>query len=195
MWCSALPASASRSRFRREAATSRAGIASVGRARGCGWYLSEAELVENLLEISRSSVAALDGLWSPTGGGDSIALNDTTEDEAGPRGANAARDRRGPRGDRVAGLAAAHEGDPASEGAPAPLRQHARGRPVRPSRSTDGSCARGRTRRSSSRSALRPRRPSGSGCHPTRGRWRRRTRARRPCRSADRRFRRPGSES
>jgi len=60
-------------------------------------YLSEAELVENLLEISRSSVPALDGLWSPTGGGDSIALNDTTEDEAGPRGVNAARDRRGPR--------------------------------------------------------------------------------------------------
>jgi hypothetical protein len=131
MWCSALPASASRSRFRREAATSRAGIAPVGRARGCGWYLSEAELVENLLEISRSSVAALDGLWSPTGGGDSIALNDTTEDEAGPRGANAARDWRGPRGDRVARLAAAHEGDPAPEGAPAPLRQHARGRPRR----------------------------------------------------------------
>src|SRR5207248_1565515 len=34
------------------------------------------------------------------------------------RGADAARDRRGARRDRVARLAAAHEGDPAPEGAP-----------------------------------------------------------------------------
>jgi RNA polymerase sigma factor FliA len=46
--------------------------------------VSEGELDDSLLEISRSSVAALDELWSPSGGGDSIALIDTIEDEAGP---------------------------------------------------------------------------------------------------------------
>jgi hypothetical protein len=46
--------------------------------------VSEAELDDSLLEISRSSVAALDELWSPAGGGDSIALIDTIEDESGP---------------------------------------------------------------------------------------------------------------
>jgi RNA polymerase sigma factor FliA len=46
--------------------------------------VSEEELDDSLLEISRSSVAALDELWSPSGGGDSIALIDTIEDEAGP---------------------------------------------------------------------------------------------------------------
>ena len=91
--------------------------------------------------------------WSPSGGGDQIALIDTIEDESGPdpefsleqtevkealaeaiselpgarearrhalllRGADAARDRRGARRHRVARLAAAHEGDPAPEGAP-----------------------------------------------------------------------------
>ncbi len=42
------------------------------------------ELEESLHEISRSSVAALDELWSPAGGGDQIALIDTIEDESGP---------------------------------------------------------------------------------------------------------------
>jgi RNA polymerase sigma factor for flagellar operon FliA len=46
--------------------------------------VSEEELDDSLLEISRSSVAALDELWSPGAGGDSIALIDTIEDEAGP---------------------------------------------------------------------------------------------------------------
>jgi RNA polymerase sigma factor FliA len=46
--------------------------------------VSDGELDDSLLEISRSSVAALDELWSPSGGGDSIALIDTIEDEAGP---------------------------------------------------------------------------------------------------------------
>jgi RNA polymerase sigma factor for flagellar operon FliA len=42
------------------------------------------ELEESLHEISRSSIAALEELWSPTGGGDQIALIDTIEDETGP---------------------------------------------------------------------------------------------------------------
>ena len=46
--------------------------------------VSPDELEESLREISRTSVAALDELWSPTGGGDQIALIDTIEDETGP---------------------------------------------------------------------------------------------------------------
>ena len=46
--------------------------------------VSPDELEESLREISRTSVAALDELWSPTGGGDQIALIDTIEDESGP---------------------------------------------------------------------------------------------------------------
>jgi RNA polymerase sigma factor for flagellar operon FliA len=47
--------------------------------------VSEEELDEALLEISRSSIAALDELWaSPTGSGDAIALVDTLEDETAP---------------------------------------------------------------------------------------------------------------
>ncbi len=43
--------------------------------------VSEDELDEALLEISRSSIAALDELWSnPTGSGDTVALVDTLED-------------------------------------------------------------------------------------------------------------------
>ena len=42
------------------------------------------ELEDSLHEISRSSIAALDELWSPSGGGDQIALIDTIEDEFGP---------------------------------------------------------------------------------------------------------------
>ena len=43
--------------------------------------VTEEELEDSLLEISRSSVAALDELWSPSGGGDQIALIDTIEDD------------------------------------------------------------------------------------------------------------------
>jgi len=46
--------------------------------------LTGEELEESLHEISRSSVAALDELWSPSGTGDQIALIDTIEDESGP---------------------------------------------------------------------------------------------------------------
>ncbi|MCC6223367.1 MAG: RNA polymerase sigma factor WhiG [Thermoleophilia bacterium] len=43
--------------------------------------VSEEELDESLLEISRSSIGALDELWaSPTGSGDAVALVDTIED-------------------------------------------------------------------------------------------------------------------
>ena len=42
------------------------------------------ELEAGLHEISRSTVAALDELWSPSGGGDQIALIDTIEDTQGP---------------------------------------------------------------------------------------------------------------
>jgi RNA polymerase sigma factor for flagellar operon FliA len=42
------------------------------------------ELEDRLSEISRSSMAALDELWSPSGGGDQIALIDTIEDEGAP---------------------------------------------------------------------------------------------------------------
>src|SRR5680860_410973 len=41
------------------------------------------ELEGSLREISRTSVAALDELWSPSGGGDQIALIDTIEDQSG----------------------------------------------------------------------------------------------------------------
>ena len=43
--------------------------------------MSEAELDDALLEISRSSIAALDELWSsPTGSGDAVSLVDSLED-------------------------------------------------------------------------------------------------------------------
>ena len=42
------------------------------------------ELDDSLREISRSSIAALDELWSPSGTGDAVALIDTIEDESGP---------------------------------------------------------------------------------------------------------------
>jgi RNA polymerase sigma factor for flagellar operon FliA len=42
------------------------------------------ELEDSLREISRTSIAALDELWSPSGGGDQIALIDTIEDGSGP---------------------------------------------------------------------------------------------------------------
>jgi RNA polymerase sigma factor for flagellar operon FliA len=47
--------------------------------------ISQEELEDSLTDISRSSIAALDELWSVAGGeGDSIALIDTIEDEATP---------------------------------------------------------------------------------------------------------------
>jgi RNA polymerase sigma factor for flagellar operon FliA len=46
--------------------------------------ITEGELEDSLSEISRSSMAALDELWTPQGGGDQIALIDTIEDTTGP---------------------------------------------------------------------------------------------------------------
>ena len=46
--------------------------------------ISVDELEESLTDISRSSIAALDELWSPSAGGDQIALIDTIEDTSGP---------------------------------------------------------------------------------------------------------------
>ena len=45
--------------------------------------ISEGELEKSLSDISRSSMAALDELWSPQSGGDQVALIDTIEDPAG----------------------------------------------------------------------------------------------------------------
>ena len=47
--------------------------------------ISVDELEESLTDISRSSIAALDELWSVSGEGDQISLMDTIEDESGPR--------------------------------------------------------------------------------------------------------------
>ena len=44
-----------------------------------------AELEESLTDISRSSIAALDELWSVSGEGDQVSLLDTIEDTTGPR--------------------------------------------------------------------------------------------------------------
>jgi RNA polymerase sigma factor for flagellar operon FliA len=46
--------------------------------------LTEEELGESLTEISRTSIAALDELWTVSPGGDQIALIDTIEDTQGP---------------------------------------------------------------------------------------------------------------
>ena len=46
--------------------------------------VSEDELNESLTEISRTSIAALDELWTVSAGGDQIALIDTIEDTQGP---------------------------------------------------------------------------------------------------------------
>lgn len=45
---------------------------------------TETELEDSLTEISRSSIAALDELWTVSAGGDQIALIDTIEDTQGP---------------------------------------------------------------------------------------------------------------
>src|SRR5918911_1029543 len=48
-------------------------------------HVDDDELNESLTEISRSSIAALDELWTiSSSGGDQIALIDTIEDESGP---------------------------------------------------------------------------------------------------------------
>jgi RNA polymerase sigma factor for flagellar operon FliA len=47
--------------------------------------ISVDELEESLADIARSSIAALDELWSVTGEGDQISLMDTIEDESGPK--------------------------------------------------------------------------------------------------------------
>jgi RNA polymerase sigma factor for flagellar operon FliA len=46
--------------------------------------ITEDELGDSLTEISRTSIAALDELWSPSGSGDQISLIDTIEDQSGP---------------------------------------------------------------------------------------------------------------
>jgi RNA polymerase sigma factor for flagellar operon FliA len=46
--------------------------------------ITDDELEGSLTEISRTSIAALDELWSPSGSGDQISLIDTIEDQSGP---------------------------------------------------------------------------------------------------------------
>src|SRR5213078_3302980 len=47
--------------------------------------ITEEELEDSLTDISRSSIAALDELWTISGsGGDQVALIDTIEDTQGP---------------------------------------------------------------------------------------------------------------
>jgi len=50
---------------------------------------SRAREIESLTDISRSSIAALDELWSGSGEGDQVSLLDTIEDTSGPRPAEA----------------------------------------------------------------------------------------------------------
>jgi RNA polymerase sigma factor FliA len=51
--------------------------------------ITEEELEESLTNISRSSIAALDELWSVSGDGDQISLLDTLEDPTGDKPADA----------------------------------------------------------------------------------------------------------
>jgi RNA polymerase sigma factor FliA len=51
--------------------------------------ISQDELEESLTDISRSSIAALDELWSGGAEGDQVSLLDTIEDQSGPRPAEA----------------------------------------------------------------------------------------------------------
>jgi RNA polymerase sigma factor for flagellar operon FliA len=46
--------------------------------------ISESDLNDSLTAISRSSIAALDEMWTVSSGGDQIALIDTIEDTSGP---------------------------------------------------------------------------------------------------------------
>ena len=73
------------------------------------------ELEESLAEISRTSMAALDELWTPNAGGDQVSLIDTIEDESRPRPGDLARadraqgsPRRGDRAPARAGEARRH---------------------------------------------------------------------------------------
>src|SRR4051812_47688002 len=51
--------------------------------------ITVAELEDSLTDISRSSIAALDELWSVSGDGDQVSLLDTIEDTTGPQPATA----------------------------------------------------------------------------------------------------------
>jgi len=69
--------------------------------------VSEDELNESLTDISRSSIAALDELWTiSSSGGDQVALIDTIEDTSGPdpQGALAQTELREALGDAIARL-------------------------------------------------------------------------------------------
>jgi RNA polymerase sigma factor for flagellar operon FliA len=46
--------------------------------------ITEDELADSLTDIGRSSIAALDEMWTVSAGGDQIALIDTIEDTSGP---------------------------------------------------------------------------------------------------------------
>ncbi len=46
--------------------------------------IAVSDLEDSLMEISRSSIAALDELWTVSAGGDQVALIDTIEDTQGP---------------------------------------------------------------------------------------------------------------
>jgi RNA polymerase sigma factor for flagellar operon FliA len=46
--------------------------------------VSQEELDDNLYQISRTSIAALDELWTVSAGGDQVSLIDTIEDVSGP---------------------------------------------------------------------------------------------------------------
>jgi len=46
--------------------------------------VSEEELDDDLFQISRTSIAALDELWTVSAGGDQVSLIDTIEDASGP---------------------------------------------------------------------------------------------------------------
>ena len=67
--------------------------------------LTQEELDGSLTEISRSSIAALDELWTVSAGGDQVALIDTIEDPEGPGAADRSREDRDAggarRGDRT----------------------------------------------------------------------------------------------
>jgi len=51
--------------------------------------VSEGELENDLFQISRTSIAALDELWTVSAGGDQVSLIDTIEDTSGPQPAQA----------------------------------------------------------------------------------------------------------
>ena len=68
--------------------------------------MTEEELGASLTEISRSSIAALDELWTVSAGGDQVALIDTIEDTQGPepQGALAQTEMREALGEAIARL-------------------------------------------------------------------------------------------